>query len=105
MPCAINETVAVGFAWRSILFEGVEWLTLISPHLLAVVTYDDCHNVGRFGIVCGYSRRAGLSARAVTHRLAAGILVERIKRHAFCIDKGLALRCISRLQHLCRCGR
>src|ERR1700745_1713536 len=67
MPCAIEETVAVGLAWRSILFEGVEWLTLICPHLLAVVTYDDCHIGGWLGIVCGHQRWPVFRAGALTH--------------------------------------
>ena len=99
MPCAIEETVAVGLAWRSILFESVEWLTLIGPHLLAVVADDDCHVGARLGTVSCHQRRPVLRAGAVTHRLAAGILVERIKRHTLCIDKRFALWCISRLQH------
>src|ERR1700676_4115396 len=105
MPCAVEETITVGFSRRSVLFESVEWLTLIGPHLLAVVTYDDCHVGGRLGIVSCHPRRPVLRTRAITHRLAAGILIERIKRHSFCIDESLALRCISRLKHLCRCGR
>src|ERR1700681_5029463 len=82
MPCAVEEAVAISLAGRGVLLERVERLCFVEPHLLAVVPHDDCHVRGRLGIVRGHQRRPVFGTGTVAGRFAAGILVERVKRHA-----------------------
>jgi hypothetical protein len=51
VPGTVYKTVAVRFSRRSILLEGVEELSLISPHFLPVVSDYDRHVGGGFRVV------------------------------------------------------
>src|SRR5665647_1299725 len=97
MPGAVEEAVAGDVARLLVVLPGVERLALVCDLLGAVVACDDGVAGRRLGIGCGRQRWPVAGAWAVAGRLAAGVLIERIERHAFVVGEHLALGAVAGL--------
>src|SRR6185369_7943644 len=75
-----------------VLDEGVERLALVGPLSGPVVARDDGVVVARGVTGFGLQDRPVRYACAVAGRLAVGILVKRIERHALCVCERWPLR-------------
>src|SRR5579862_2410001 len=76
------ETIAGHVAGLLVLGPEVQRLALVCPLLASVFAGDDSPVAGGNGTAGGHQRRPIACARAVAGALTAGVLVERVQRHA-----------------------
>src|SRR4051794_34152869 len=91
VPGPAIRAVAINVAGSLVVYKGVHGLALVSPHFLAVIARDRspaplAHRVGARQYWRPISR-----AIVVTHRLARGVLVERVKGHSLGVYEHFAL--------------
>src|SRR3954453_23553064 len=87
-PPAVTDTLAISFAWPTILEVGVERVALVRPHPRTVAAEDDGPASLPGSVRAGAVRWPDPCALRIAGRQVGAVAAEHVKRHAPVGDEG-----------------